>query len=126
MTFDSSTTVSLVPIKTFDTGAQATKRPLVIWLVVQCKMPNWTAQGSGYFAGQAYRFVPALKKLEKQDMVGVAHWCDNGDPLARNGRNASVPYTRPWSSMALATLRKPAMLAPFTRLPCVPYFSAVS
>src|SRR5260370_32930159 len=36
------------------------------------------------------------------------------------------PYTRPWSSMALATFRKPPMLAPFTRLPGVPYFSAVS
>ena len=70
---------SPVPIKTFDTGAQATTRPLAVWLVVQCKMPNWTAQGSGYFAGEMNRFVPALKKLEKQDTVGVAHWCDNGD-----------------------------------------------
>jgi REP element-mobilizing transposase RayT len=35
-------------------------------------------------------------------------------------------YTRPWSSIALATFRKPPMLAPFTRLPGVPYFSAVS
>ena len=68
-----------VPVKTFDTGAQATTRPLAVWLVVQCKMPNWTAQGSGYFAGEMKRFVPALKKLQKQDSVGVAHWCDNGD-----------------------------------------------
>jgi hypothetical protein len=29
-------------------------------------------------------------------------------------------YTSPWSSMALATFRKPPMLAPFTRLPGVP------
>ena len=35
-------------------------------------------------------------------------------------------YTSPWSSMALATFKKPPMLAPFTRLPGVPYFSAVS
>jgi len=35
-------------------------------------------------------------------------------------------YTSPWSSMALATLRKPPMLAPLTRLPGVPYISAVS
>jgi hypothetical protein len=35
-------------------------------------------------------------------------------------------YTSPWSSMALATLRKPPMLAPFTKLPGVPYISAVS
>ena len=29
-------------------------------------------------------------------------------------------YTSPWSSMALATFRKPPMLAPLTRLPGVP------
>src|SRR5215469_6697580 len=74
--FDNNSPVS---IKTFDAGAQATTRPLALWLVVQCKMPNWTAQGSGYFAGEMKRFVPALQKLEKQDRVGLAHWCDNGD-----------------------------------------------
>ena len=74
--FDNGSPVS---IKSFDTGAQATTRPLAVWLVVQCKMANWTAQGSGYFAGEMKRFVPALKKLEKQDIVGVAHWCDTGD-----------------------------------------------
>ena len=68
-----------VPIKTFDTGMQSTSRPLAIWLVVQCRMPGWEAQGSGYFVGQMNRFVPALKNLEKEDTVGVAHWCDNGD-----------------------------------------------
>jgi len=74
--YDNSSPVS---IKTFDTGARATTRPLAVWLVVQCKMANWTAQGSGYFAGEMNRFVPALQKLEKQDTIGVAHWCDNGD-----------------------------------------------
>lgn len=68
-----------VPIKTFDTGTQSTSRPLAVWLVVQCRMPNWEAQGSGYFAGQMNRFALALRKIEKQDTVGVAHWCDNGD-----------------------------------------------
>jgi hypothetical protein len=70
---------SAVLIKTFDTGTQATTRPLAIWLVLQCKMPDWTAQGSGFFAGEMNRFVPALKKLDQSDVVGVAHWCDNGD-----------------------------------------------
>jgi hypothetical protein len=74
--FDNDSPVS---IKTFDTEAQASMRPLSFWLVVQCKMPNWTAQGSGFFAGQMSRFAPALKKLDKWDTVGVAHWCDNGD-----------------------------------------------
>ena len=74
--FDNNTPV---PIKTFDTGTQSTIRPLALWLVVQCRMPGWEGQGSGYFAGQMNRFVPALKTLEKEDTVGVAHWCDNGD-----------------------------------------------
>jgi hypothetical protein len=36
------------------------------------------AQGSGLFAGRVSLFQPALKSLNKQDMVGVAHWCDDG------------------------------------------------
>ncbi len=74
--FDNNTPV---PIKTFDTGTQSTSRPLTLWLVVQCRMPGWEAQGSGFFAGQMHRFAPALKNLEKEDTVGAAHWCDNGD-----------------------------------------------
>lgn len=66
-------------IKTFDSGAQATTRPMSVWLVVQCRMPNWEGEGSGFFAGQSDRFLPALQRLEKSDSVGVAHWCDNGD-----------------------------------------------
>lgn len=74
--FDNNTSV---PIKTFDTGTQSSSRPLALWLVVQCRMPGWEAQGSGYFAGQINRLLPALKRLDPHDSVGVAHWCDNGD-----------------------------------------------
>jgi len=74
--FDNDTPV---PIKTFDTGRQSSSRSLALWLVVQCRMPGWEAQGSGYFAGQINRFLPALKELDPHDSVGVAHWCDNGD-----------------------------------------------
>jgi len=66
-----------VAIKTFDTGAGT--RPLALWFVVQCKMPDWEAEGSGLFAGQLKLFKPALEHLNKQDAVAVAHWCDNGD-----------------------------------------------
>jgi len=69
---------SLVSIKTFDAGVQATTRPLAIWLVVQCRMPNWEGEGSGFFAGQIDRFLPPLKHIDKSDSVGVAHWCDDG------------------------------------------------
>ena len=73
--FDNGSPVS---IKTFDAGAQATTRPLSIWLVVQCRMPNWEGEGSGFFSGQIDRLLPALKHLDKSDSVGVAHWCDDG------------------------------------------------
>jgi len=66
-----------VAIKTFDTGAGT--RPIALWFVVQCKMPDWEAEGSGLFAGQIKLLKPALEHLDKQDAVAVAHWCDNGD-----------------------------------------------
>lgn len=74
--FDNGVAVS---IKTFDTGADSTTKPLSLWMVVQCRMPGWDSQGSGLFAGEIHRFLPALKKINKQDTIGVAHWCDNGD-----------------------------------------------
>jgi hypothetical protein len=67
-----------VSIKTFDSGANFTTRPLALWFVVQCAMPGWEKQGSGLFAGQISVLTPALKYLEKQDTVAVAHWCDDG------------------------------------------------
>jgi len=66
-----------VPIKIFDTGART--RPLALWLVVQCNMQDWQKEGSGLFAGQTSLFKPALKYIDKQDMVAIAHWCDDGD-----------------------------------------------
>jgi len=68
-----------VSIKTFDSGAQFSTRPLALWFVVQCNMEGWEKQGSGLFAGQIDRFKPALKDVDKQDAVAVAHWCDNGE-----------------------------------------------
>ena len=67
-----------VSIRTFDSGSNFTTRPLALWFVVQCAMPGWEKQGSGLFAGQISVFKPALKYLEKQDTVAVAHWCDDG------------------------------------------------
>src|SRR5580658_3718094 len=40
----------LVSIKTFDSGAQFSTRPLAVWLVVQCNMQGWETKGSGLFA----------------------------------------------------------------------------
>ena len=68
----------LVSIKTFDSGAQFSTRPLALWFVVQCKMQGWEKQGSGLFRGQIHLFKPAVTDLDKQDAVAVAHWCDDG------------------------------------------------
>ena len=67
-----------VSIKTFDSGAKFTTRPLALWFVVQCNMQGYEAKGSGLFAGQISLFKPPMKGLEKQDTVAVAHWCDDG------------------------------------------------
>ncbi len=67
-----------VSIKTFDSGAQFSTRPLALWFVVQCNMQGWEKEGSGFFTGQINLFKPALKDLDKQDTVAVAHWCDDG------------------------------------------------
>jgi hypothetical protein len=67
-----------VAIKTFDSGAQLTTRPLALWFVVQCNMQGYEAKGSGLFTGQISLFGPALKYIERQDTVAVAHWCDDG------------------------------------------------
>src|SRR5580704_11860252 len=61
-----------VSIQTFDSSAST--RPLALWFVVQCSMKNSDAQGSGLFRGRMSLFKPALKYLDKQDTVGVAHW----------------------------------------------------
>jgi hypothetical protein len=70
---------SPVPIKTFDNGADFTTRPLALWFVVLCNMQGYESEGSGFFRGQISLFGPALKQIEKQDTLGVAHWCDDGE-----------------------------------------------
>jgi hypothetical protein len=68
-----------VRISTFDAGARYDTRPIIVWLVVICNeggLPKFGA--SAEFLGQGSLFRPALNHLEPHDMVGVAHWCDNG------------------------------------------------
>jgi hypothetical protein len=68
-----------VSIKTFDNGAQFTTRPLALWFVVQCYMSDVVTEGSGLFRRQISLFEPALKYLDAEDTVAVAHWCDDGE-----------------------------------------------
>jgi len=83
-----------VPIATFDTGSDA--RPVIVWLTVICNEQGIPTGSAERFAGNEARFRPALDSLEKNDKVGVAHWCDNGAtqldlaPTADRDRPAGV------------------------------------
>lgn len=71
---------SAVPIKTFDSGAEFKTRPLALWFIVLCNMQGGFDEtyGSGLFRGETHLLQPALTHMEKQDEVGVSHWCDDG------------------------------------------------
>src|SRR5256712_3411181 len=69
-----------VRIATLDAGAHYDTRPITLWLVVICNESGLPKLGaSAEFLGQETLFRPALEHLEKNDRVGVAHWCDNGN-----------------------------------------------
>jgi hypothetical protein len=76
-----------VSIQTFDSGAHFDTTPINLWLIVICNeeshvpgMEDSAPQEvrSGTFMGREQLLRPALDHLDKQDSVGVAHWCDNG------------------------------------------------
>lgn len=69
-----------VSITTFDSGAEFKTRPLALWFIVLCNMQGGFNEtyGSGLFRGETHLLQPAFVHLEKQDAVGVAHWCDDG------------------------------------------------
>lgn len=68
-----------MPIHSFDVGAYHETRPIALWVIVQCdnigSPPEWH---SGFLRGKAQFLKPALAHLDKDDVVGVAHWCDDG------------------------------------------------
>jgi len=71
-----------VAVQTFDVGVEHTTRPIALWLIVQCNMgfpPDW---GSTFMRGQTQNLKPALQHLDKADLIGVAHWCDDGQAKA--------------------------------------------
>jgi hypothetical protein len=68
-------------------------RPLALWLVVICPERGWKDQGSGFFKSKAPLLASAVARLNQNDTMGVAHWCDNGDvqiDLAPTG-NREIP-----------------------------------
>jgi hypothetical protein len=68
-----------VPIGTFDTGATA--RPLAVWFVSRCNQQQGQTKASGLSAGSVSLLKSALTQLHSEDLIGVAHWCDDGTSL---------------------------------------------
>jgi len=67
-----------VSIATFDAGARFDTRPVIVWLAVICN-ERGKIGGSAEYAGKEGLFRPALDHLDRNDRVGVAHWCDDGE-----------------------------------------------
>jgi hypothetical protein len=69
-------------ISSFAHAPDLPPRPLVVWFVVQCPLEgivaSWVSNGSGFMKGKTASFAPVLHKLQANDVVGVAHWCDDG------------------------------------------------
>jgi len=68
-----------VHIQSFDAGAQLNTRPIALWLIVQCNLGFPAEAASGFMKGKTKYLAPAFARLDKDDVVGVAHWCDNGE-----------------------------------------------
>lgn len=74
-----------VPISGFKMGATRGTRPVSLWFIVQCPEalpPDWHSE---FMRGKTQLLKPALANLDKEDVVGVAHWCDDG--------GASIDFT---------------------------------
>jgi hypothetical protein len=107
--FDGRTPIA---ISSFAHAPDLPPRPLVVWFVAQCPLEgiasSWVSNGSGFMKGKTASFAPVLQKLQANDTVGVAHWCDDGtfgvDLLPTRDRGApsasiqtvlSAPMVRP-------------------------------
>jgi hypothetical protein len=74
-----------VSINSFKAGARRGTRPISLWFIVQCPEalpPDWHSE---FMRGKTQLLKPALASLDKEDVVGVAHWCDDG--------TASIDFT---------------------------------
>lgn len=77
-----------VAVQGFTAGAQSSAQPIALWLIVQChqaypsttqtseKPPQYTSE---FLSGHAQILTSALLHLHKDDAIGLAHWCGNGD-----------------------------------------------
>lgn len=68
---------SEMAIQSFDVGARYGTRPISLWFVVICNEWDWDENGSGFMRRKSSLLRPALDHLDKNDTLGIAHWCDN-------------------------------------------------
>jgi hypothetical protein len=66
-----------VAIQTFSAGMDLS-RPIALWLIVQCNTGLPDDKASGFMRGKTQLLKPALENLYDDDLIGVAHWCDDG------------------------------------------------
>ena len=72
--FDNGTEM---PIQSFDVGARYGTRPISLWFVVICNEMGWDENGSGFMRRKGSLLRPAIDHLDKNDTLGIAHWCDD-------------------------------------------------
>jgi hypothetical protein len=65
-----------VTIQTFAEGPEV--RPFALWLIVQCSTGAPPDFGSTFLKGKTPVLQSALQHLSNRDVLGVAHWCDDG------------------------------------------------
>lgn len=67
-----------IPIVSFGSGAHYRVAPIALWLVLKCNNFGNHDFASAFMRGKTQYLLPALAHLDKDDAVGVAHWCGNG------------------------------------------------
>jgi hypothetical protein len=67
-----------VPITGFYTGTHYGTRPLLLWFMVRGKNKISYSYDARYLEGKTALLRPALAHLDKGDLVGVAHYRDDG------------------------------------------------
>jgi hypothetical protein len=110
-----------LPISSFAHAPDLPPRPLAVWFLLQCPLEgiaaSWVSNGSGFMKGKTASFAPVLQKLQANDTVGVAHWCDDGtfgvDLLPTRDRDApstsiqmvlNAPMVRPTTQSGMDAL----------------------
>jgi hypothetical protein len=68
----------LVTVETFSNSVQYKTRPLAVWFALICNQLKFDQRGSGFVRGKTAHLRPALDEMDKNDRIGVAHWCDSG------------------------------------------------